>query len=104
MQYMDYGKCRDMEGIASEVKRLKDKGLLTAEETAAVDMKKIYTLFSSDFGMRILNADKLYREFKFSLLTPGELNQSRGGGRGNFAAGDCGLLLGRTREVDDNRL
>ena len=41
---------------------------MTADQLAAVDSKMIAALFTSDFGTRLLHADQLIREFKFSLM------------------------------------
>ena len=41
---------------------------LTPRQAEAVDAEKILALFSSELGNRILHADSLRREFKFSIL------------------------------------
>ena len=41
---------------------------LTPRQAEAVDAEKLLALFSSELGNRILHADSLRREFKFSIL------------------------------------
>ncbi|NMA25259.1 MAG: hypothetical protein GX936_06295 [Clostridiales bacterium] len=90
MQYIDYGKCRSPEGILSELRRLREKNFLSAQQADAVDAGKIGAFFASQLGRRILRAEKLYREFKFSLLVPaGEFYRD-----GAYADGDEILLQG----------
>ena len=68
LQYMDFGKTGDMEAINSEIQRLRELDFLSEREAQAVDASAIQRLFASGIGKRILSADKLMREFKFSLL------------------------------------
>ena len=90
MQYIDYSKCRSPEGILSELRRLREKNFLSAQQADAVDAGKIGAFFASQLGRRILRAEKLYREFKFSLLVPaGEFYRD-----GAYADGDEILLQG----------
>ena len=72
MQYIDFQKCVDTEGVIDELQRLKTTGLLTEEQHAVVEPQKITRFFESDIGKRVLNAGKTTREFKFSLLYPAE--------------------------------
>ena len=55
--------------IREEIRRLQDQRYLTAEEEAAVQPESILRFFASDLGRRMLHADRLWREFRFSLLT-----------------------------------
>ncbi len=70
MQFIDYAKCGDRETVAEEIERLKETHLIDEREAAAVNPHKILAFFRSDLGKKTLNAKKLYREFKFSLLIP----------------------------------
>ena len=58
-----------MEGIEAELLRQRDEEFLTPEQAQSVRADQIYRLFSSEFGARILGAQTLRREFKFSILT-----------------------------------
>jgi ATP-dependent helicase/nuclease subunit A len=68
MQYIDYQKCSSTQAVKAELQRLKEKSFLSAQQAEAADPVKIASFFNSELGKRILNADRLYREFKFSLL------------------------------------
>ena len=69
MQFARYEACRTMEGIEAELLRQRDEKFLTPEQAQSVRADQIYRLFSSEFGARILGAQTLRREFKFSILT-----------------------------------
>ena len=68
LQYMDYAKATTAEGIRTEIERLRVQRFLSDREAAAVNADAIAKLFSSPLGQRILAADEVQREFKFSLL------------------------------------
>ena len=85
MQNLDFQMCGSETGVKDELRRLTEKGLLSEEQAAAVEAKKILRFFGSDLGNRVQNADKTWREFKFSLLYKAkqlypEERFSRGGG------------------------
>ena len=68
MQFARYEACTDEAALAAELRRLTDERFLTPRQAEAVDQGAILRLFASPFGRRILSADKLRREFKFSIL------------------------------------
>ncbi|MDR1589142.1 MAG: helicase-exonuclease AddAB subunit AddA [Oscillospiraceae bacterium] len=70
MQHADYGKCSGPEGVKAEIDRLIDARLITAEQGAAADVLAISAFFTSATGAELRAADRVFREFKFSLLTP----------------------------------
>ncbi|MCF0137270.1 MAG: helicase-exonuclease AddAB subunit AddA [Oscillospiraceae bacterium] len=72
LQFMDYGRATDIEGIRAEIERLKAGGFISERQAQGVDAEAIRRLFASDIGRRIMNADAVSREFKFSLLCPAE--------------------------------
>ena len=72
MQYLDFKKCADTDGVIGEVRRLADIGLLTGQQAEAVDVNKITRFFKSEAGERAANAENMKREFQFSLLYPAE--------------------------------
>lgn len=72
LQCMDTGKTASIDEVRGEIERLEREQFLSAREKAAVDAKAIYRLFASPIGQRIRAADKVHREFKFSLLCPAE--------------------------------
>lgn len=72
MQYVDFARCGDAEGVAGEIRRLRDLGHLTAEQADAVDAGSILRFFRSDIGQRLLAAEQVWRELRFSLLSGAE--------------------------------
>ena len=72
LQYMDFSKGSSIKNIACEIERLKKNAFISAAEADAVDVQAIYRLFSSTLGQRIRKADRVTREFKFSILCEAE--------------------------------
>lgn len=72
LQFMDYARTGSPEEIRRELERLTVAGFLSRVQADAVDVDCVYRLFSSELGKRILAADSLRREFRFSLLCPAE--------------------------------
>ncbi len=68
MQYVRYEACRDEAGVRAELERLVRERFLTPQQAEAVEPSRIARLFESALGRRILQAEELHREFKFSLL------------------------------------
>ena len=91
MQFVRYEACQSRESIAAEVQRLEAEQYLTHLQAQAVQQEKILTLFSSDFGRRILNGQALSREFKFSVLADGSMLEPEAAGEEVMLQGvvDC---------------
>ena len=70
LQFMDYSRCKDIEGIQDELARLYTLGHLSESQYKAIDPRTLLRFFRSDIGQRIRNAEKLYREQRFTLLQP----------------------------------
>ena len=68
MQYIRYEACASLEGICAELQRLRQARFLTDEQTEAVDPQTLWTFFSSDLGKWVRSAEKVVREFKFSVF------------------------------------
>ena len=68
LQYMDFARTGSLEEIRGEIERLRAARFLSDREAAAVDAGAICKLFASELGKRMLGADSIQREFKFSLL------------------------------------
>ena len=68
MQYVRYEACREEAGVRAELERLVRERFLTQPQADAVEPARIARLFESPLGRRILQAEELRREFKFSLL------------------------------------
>jgi ATP-dependent helicase/nuclease subunit A len=52
---------------------MEERRFITHEQANAVKPEKILRLFQTDLGRRILNAGKVRREFKYSVLAPGRI-------------------------------
>lgn len=72
LQFIDYAKAGTLDGIRSEIARLTVSRHISERQAQAVNAEAIERLFASDLGQRIMNADRLMREFKFSILCPAE--------------------------------
>ena len=72
LQFIDLAAAQTADGAAAELRRLAERGHLTAEQAACVDPERIRAFAVSDIGRRILAADEARREFRFSLLVPAE--------------------------------
>ena len=70
MQHIDLSQTDDRGQIADEIARLQTAGFLTARQAQAVDPDDILAFFRSALGRRVRAADRLWREFRFSLLCP----------------------------------
>lgn len=68
LQFADYKSA--FENPESERDRLVSKGFLSENEGVSIDFTKIRNFFTSDLGNRILNAQVIYREYKFARLVP----------------------------------
>ena len=72
LQYMDFSKAGDETALRAEIERLRAARFLSDREAAAVDARAIARLFASPLGRRMLAAESIHREFKFSLLCGAE--------------------------------
>ena len=68
LQFIDYSRCGTLEGIKEELARLYGLGHLRESQYRAIDPQILLRFFRSDVGQRILRADKVYREQRFTLL------------------------------------
>lgn len=73
MQYVRYENCTDTESIRKELDRLVEMRFLTAQQREAVPEEKILNFFASETGKRVLSAERVIREYKFSVLEDGSL-------------------------------
>ena len=72
LQYMDFSRTGSEEAVRAEIERMRAERYLNDREAEAVDAGAIVRLFASPLGRRMLAADSLRREFKFSLLCPAD--------------------------------
>ena len=72
MQYINFGETDTVGQIAEEIDRLCRQGFLTEKQAAAVPPEDIRAFFASELGLRLRRADRVIREFRFSLLCPAD--------------------------------
>ena len=72
MQYLDCSRVECLEDIQSQLRRMVEEDFLTAALAEAVDPAKLLRVFQGPLGDLIRGADRVLREFKFSVLTPAE--------------------------------
>ncbi|MDR2501648.1 MAG: helicase-exonuclease AddAB subunit AddA [Oscillospiraceae bacterium] len=70
MKLLNFDKCATLGGVRSELLRLRDSALLTRRQFDAVRAESLLAFFDSELGKRALASEKIFREFKFSLLCP----------------------------------
>ena len=68
LQHMDFARSGSLEELRGEISRLREQGFLSRRESEAVDAAAILRLFASPLGLRMRRAERLRREFRFSLL------------------------------------
>lgn len=68
LQYMNPEKAESESGVRGEIERLREKRFLSVRQAQAVNIGAIAELFRSSLGQRIRAADRVWREFRFSLL------------------------------------
>ena len=72
LQFIDYARCGSPAGVREETERLRAEGRLSEAQAKAVDPEMLRGFFRSDIGRRILAAEKVWRELRFSLLVEAE--------------------------------
>ena len=72
LQFIDYAKAKEPDSIKNEIARLEEGKFISSRQAEAVSVSAIEKLFNSPLGERISRADRVQREFKFSLLCPAE--------------------------------
>ncbi len=96
MQYLRYEACTCEQGVKQELDRLVQERFLTQEQAQAVPPRKLLRFFQSDLGQYVLRAEKVVREFKFSILEDGAAYDSKLSGETLLLQGvtDCCILDG----------
>ncbi len=68
MQFADYAAAS--ENTSAELRRLVADGMLTETEADAVDIKAVSGFFEGELAKRILNAEKVFKEYEFTFGIP----------------------------------
>ena len=71
MQYIDFSRTSELSDVESEIARLCELGILSKRQAKVVDRAAVLGFFASEIGQRVLHADNVLREFRFSILCPG---------------------------------
>ena len=72
LQYLDFARTGSVEEISREIQRMVTDRFITEEEGNSADPGKLADFFATDLGKELLAAPVREREYKFSLLLPGE--------------------------------
>ena len=103
LQFIDFSRVSTPEQVRSEIERLKNAEHITPAQAAAVEPERICALFASPIGQRILHANEVWRELRFSLLTGAETVFDAPPGEEVLLQGvaDCCIREGKTLTVVD---
>ena len=71
LQYLNYEHCASVGSVAAEIHRLVEKGFLTQEQGALVNVEKLARFFQTQPGTKLRSGVPYLREFKFSILDDG---------------------------------
>ena len=69
MQYLDFSRVGSLEEIRQQLQTMADERFLTPQQAEAVPPEKLLQAFRGELGTLIRSADRVIREFKFSILT-----------------------------------
>ena len=99
LQHIDYAKAGSEDDIREELARLTQQKFLTPQQAESVDTRCVLRLFASSVGQRIMSADRLWREFKFSLLCPAEKLFPGGEGESVLLQGVIDCMIEENGEI-----
>ena len=99
LQFIDYDKAQSLDGIKAEITRLTASKHLSERQAQAVEAEAVLRLFESPLGKRIMAADKINREFRFSLLCPAESFFEGGEGENVLLQGVVDCLIEENGEL-----
>ena len=72
MQYIDYKMCSDDNEVKKALQHLIESNIVEEAEAYEIDRGRIVKLFKSELGKRLETAERVSREFIFSILIPAE--------------------------------
>lgn len=103
LQYIRYDACMDASSVTQEVERLIAEGCLTAEQGKMVNRDEIAAFFATPLGTKLRTAERVLREFKFSILDDGSAYGDGLEGEKILLQGvvDCAILEGNGITVID---
>lgn len=68
MQFISFTKCSTIDGIKDELHRLVCEKIILPEIAEKINVDSLYQFFVSELGQKLINAQNVLREFKFSIL------------------------------------
>lgn len=71
MQFADFAAAR--EDIQAQLSRLVDDGFITALQAESIDLDRAAQFIHSPLVTRCLNAEKVYKEYRFNVRIPAEM-------------------------------
>lgn len=103
MQYADFKNAK--ENPQAELERLKENGYLTEAEASAVELKKVEAFLGSELGRRVLSADTVEKEKRFTVEVDAAMvfSESYKGGEKIILQGavDCLFIEGDKLNIID---
>lgn len=79
VQFSKLEECSTVQGAESEIERLREKHMLSGAEADSVNPGDLTALAQSSLGRRMVSAQEIRHEFKFSVLIPADELLERGG-------------------------
>lgn len=70
LQHIDMDKTNSAAEIDGEIRRMTDSGIISPSQSEAVDRASLLGFFNSPLGLRLKNAQKVWKEFNFYTETP----------------------------------
>jgi len=68
MQYIRFDRCSTKRDIQEQISEMREKGILSADESESIRVDQIVRFFESDFGKMLCDGVPCLREYKFSIL------------------------------------
>ena len=103
MQYLDFSRVSSAEEIRAQLEEMVQNAFLTVRQAEAVAPEKLFAVFAGPLGELIRGADRVIREFKFSVLVDASAYFPGGEGEKLLLQGvtDCCLISGDGLTVVD---
>ena len=70
MQYLSFDRISTVDEIREQLEQMVADAFLTKKQADAVAPEKLFAVFQGELGSAIKAADRVVREFKFSILLP----------------------------------
>ena len=73
LQHIDFKKFYNLEDLKNQLVYMIDNEFITKEEVEVINLSRIYDFLESEFGQRIRNAQKIYKEESFVMNYDGSV-------------------------------